>query len=226
ALVDISTLNANVMWELGVRHALKPRHTIMICEKEQMSSIPFDIHHFVVHQYTHTEEGIPHKEVERFKTHLTGIVTGVLNQNPQRDDSPVFTYLENELMSKNLKMETFDMEAEEPVQESFADLLKKAEEAKDKKAFKEALALFSRAKTYAEENMSLRENLDFIISRMALCTYKSKHPNELEALVNAKIVLQDLKPHQSNDVEVLGLTGAINKRLYELTQDITYLDHA
>ena len=41
ALVDISTLNANVMWELGVRHALKPHHTLMICEKEQMSSIPF-----------------------------------------------------------------------------------------------------------------------------------------------------------------------------------------
>jgi nucleoside 2-deoxyribosyltransferase len=38
ALADISTLNANVMWELGVRHALKPKHTIMICEKEQMSS--------------------------------------------------------------------------------------------------------------------------------------------------------------------------------------------
>ena len=53
ALVDISTLNANVMWELGVRHALKPRHTIMICEKEQMSSIPFDVGHFVVLQYTH-----------------------------------------------------------------------------------------------------------------------------------------------------------------------------
>src|ERR1017187_7512852 len=40
ALVDISTLNANVMWELGVRHALKPQHTIMICEKEQMKEIP------------------------------------------------------------------------------------------------------------------------------------------------------------------------------------------
>jgi hypothetical protein len=39
ALADISTLNANVMWELGVRHALKPHYTVMICEKEQMSKI-------------------------------------------------------------------------------------------------------------------------------------------------------------------------------------------
>src|SRR5205085_9919346 len=40
ALVDVSTLNANVMWELGVRHALKEKYTIVICEEEQMSSIP------------------------------------------------------------------------------------------------------------------------------------------------------------------------------------------
>src|SRR5262245_50586384 len=31
AVADLSTLNANVMWELGVRHTLKPRDTIMIC---------------------------------------------------------------------------------------------------------------------------------------------------------------------------------------------------
>src|SRR3954471_22469904 len=46
ALADISTLNANVMWELGVRHALRPHHTIMICEKAQMAAIPFDINSF------------------------------------------------------------------------------------------------------------------------------------------------------------------------------------
>lgn len=224
ALVDISTLNANVMWELGVRHALKPRHTIMICEKEQMSSIPFDINHFVVHQYTHSEEGIPYKEVERFKTHLTKIVKGVLNQNPQRNDSPVFTYLEDELVKQPISKQLFT--SDESKEESLASLLEKAEQAKSQKEFSIALKLFGIAKEHAKDNMTLKDNLPFIVSRQALCTYKSKIPNELESLVNAKIILDELNPQQSNDVEVLGLTGAINKRLYELTSDNSYLDNA
>ena len=226
AIVDISTLNANVMWELGVRHALKPRHTIMICEKEQMSSIPFDVGHFVVLQYAHSEEGIPYKEVERFKKVLTDVVKGVLNQDPQQTDSPVFTFLEDELNKDNL---TVIMELNVPENsstESFASLIERAEEAKKNKDFKKALELFSTAKKFAESNMTLKENLSFIISRQALCTYKSKTPNELESFVNAKIILDELNPKQSNDIEVLGLTGAINKRLFELTDDNSYLEGA
>ncbi|WOD43146.1 hypothetical protein [Hwangdonia lutea] len=92
ALVDISTLNANVMWELGVRHALRPNHTIMICEQEQMGSIPFDVGHFVIHLYTHSDQGIPYKEVERFRAHLTNIIKGVLNQEPKLNDSPYLLF--------------------------------------------------------------------------------------------------------------------------------------
>lgn len=227
-LTDISTLNANVMWELGVRHALKPRHTIMICEKEQMSSIPFDINHFVIHQYTHSEEGIPYKEVERFKTHLIEIIKGILNQSPQKNDSPVFTFLEaelnNHLDSKVILKQPFA--SYETRDDSFASLLEKAEQAKSQKEFVTALKLLRIAKEYARDNMTLKDNLPFIISRQALCTYKSKIPNELESLVNAKIILEELNPQQSNDVEVLGLTGAINKRLYELSSDNSYLDSA
>lgn len=223
ALVDISTLNANVMWELGVRHALKPRHTIMICEKEQMGSIPFDVSHFVVLQYTHSEEGIPYKEVDRFKKVLTDVVNGVLNQDPQQTDSPVFTFLENELKQTNLIEK---MEAENSSTESFASLIEQAEQAKKKKEFEKALNFFATAKKFALSNMTLKDNLPLIVSRQALCTYKSKKPNELESLVNAKIILEELNPQQSNDIEIIGLTGAINKRLYELTSDNSYLENA
>lgn len=221
ALVDISTLNANVMWELGVRHALKPHHTIMICEKEQMGSIPFDVNSFVIHQYTHSEEGIPYKEVERFRSHLKKIVEGALNQNPKIYDSPVFTFLENELNSE----QKIKITAHEPT-ESFSDLLKNAETLKSQKEFSASLNLFQKAKAIAEENMSLRDSLTFIISREALCTYKSKAPNELEALEKARNILGSLQPQQNTDVEILGLTGAINKRLFELTSDLNYLNKA
>lgn len=223
ALVDISTLNANVMWELGVRHALKPCHTIMICEKEQMNSIPFDVGHFVVLQYTHSEEGIPYKEVDRFKKALTDVVNGVQNQNPEQTDSPVFTFLENELNQSNLIKK---MEAENSSTDSFASLIEQAEEAKKKKDFEKALNFFATAKKFALSNMTLKENLSFIISRQALCTYKSKRPTEQKSLEIAKEILKELQPHQTHDIEVLGLSGAIDKRLYELTGNSDDLDNS
>ncbi len=225
-VADISTLNANVMWELGVRHALKPHYTIMICEKEQMSSIPFDVNHFVVHQYAHSEEGIPFKEVDRFKTLLTTIVNGLLNQNPQTTDSPVFTFLKDELNVKSMRSESTDKKNLINESDSFASILDQAEKAKNAKEFDKTLKLLLKAKEFATLNMTLRDNLSFIISRQALCTYKSKKPTEQEALINAKNILDELNPSNSHDVEVLGLSGAINKRLFDLTNDMNYLDNA
>ena len=34
AIADLSTSNENAIYELGVRHALKPRTTIVIAEKQ------------------------------------------------------------------------------------------------------------------------------------------------------------------------------------------------
>jgi hypothetical protein len=226
-VADISTLNANVMWELGLRHALQPHYTILMCEKEQMASIPFDINHFVVHQYTHSEEGIPYKEVDRFRTHLKGIMNGLINQNPKLVDSPVFTFLEKEKADIQLLggvnvFEKFDPYAGE----SFAGIMQKAEAAKNEKDFDKALELFGVAEKHAKNNMTLRDNISFIVSRQALCTYKSKRPNEQDALVNANVILETLNPNESMDAEVIGLSGAINKRLYELTHTQKYLENA
>ncbi len=221
ALVDLSTLNANVMWELGVRHALKPRHTVMICEKEQMSSIPFDIKSFVVHQYTHSEEGIPHKEVARFTKYLKELVEKLSNPEASTTDSPVFTFLGESMPTV--------VNEPDPVEEqgmSFSDLLRKAEEAKSKKDFKQAYTLFAKAKGIASANSTLKDNISFIISRMALCTYQSKDPSEKEALEKAIGILTELDPRQTSDLEVLGLSGAIQKRLYSLTKEMEHLSNA
>lgn len=225
AIADISTLNANVMWELGVRHALKPHHTIMICEKEQMGNIPFDVNHFVIHKYTHSEEGIPFKEVERFKNHLKEIITGILNQEPKITDSPVHTFLNDTLTEKTISEATTQYD-NLLGSESFASLMEKAETAKKRKDFRIALEYFTIAKKCADKNMTLKGNLPLIISRLAFCTYKLKEPNELEAFIKAKIILDELKPLQSQDIEVLGLSGAINKRLYEITGKDEYIENA
>lgn len=222
ALVDLSTLNANVMWELGVRHALKQRFTILICEKEQMSSIPFDVNSFIIHQYAHSEEGIPYMEVERFRKHLTAVVQGVLNQDPPVIDSPVHTFLAD-AGSSGIKTIKADTTMKKP---SFADIMKEAEDRKNERKYEAALELLAEAKKFALANMSLKDNLSLIICRQALNTYKLEKPNKLEAFVKAKAILDELKPDTSPDTEVLGLSGAISKRLFELTEDNTYLNSA
>lgn len=214
AIVDVSTLNANVMWELGVRHALKSKYTVMICEKEQLASLPFDIGHFVVLPYAHSEEGIPYKEVDRFRGVLTGVLNGLINDDGPATDSPVFTFLD---MDKRPTTSTGP---------SYADLKARAEEAKKKNDFAAAIGLFTQAKDVAAANMALKDELPFLISRLALCTYKAQQPNALEALRNAQIILAELQPATSNDPEVLGLNGAIRKRLFDLGKDPKDLDAA
>lgn len=232
AVVDLSTLNANVMWELGVRHALRDKHTIMICEKEQMSSIPFDVNSFVIHQYVHSEEGIPFTEVERFRNELKRVVEGILNQNPERIDSPVFTFLSHQTNKTSPTEKDIDfiekLTTATPIQEphTFESLMSEAETAKNQKRYADALALLAQAKEYAVSNMTLRDNLSLIICRQALNTYKLASPGPEEAFVKAKAILDELSPDNSQDVEVLGLSGAINKRLFELTNQSNYLDLA
>lgn len=92
-LADISTLNTNVIYELGIRHALRPYTTIIISENKLMQDLPFDINHTIIHQYEHLEKDIGHTEVLRFKNLLKNIVKPLIEK--PKTDSPVYTFLNN-----------------------------------------------------------------------------------------------------------------------------------
>lgn len=111
-------------------------------------------------------------------------------------------------------------------QQSFELIIEKAEESKQNKQYEKALELLGLAKERIKGNAKLNNHLPFIISRQALCTYKLKKPTELEALKKGLAILEALKPSLSQDVEIIGLSGAMNKRMFEITQEIKYLDHA
>ena len=69
----------------------------------------------------------------------------------------------------------------------------------------------------------------YIIRRLALVTYKGIHETpeaEIAALNEARHLLAGLQPSISNDTETLGLWGAVHKRLWKKTQDVTTLDKA
>jgi tetratricopeptide (TPR) repeat protein len=56
-IADLTDLNPNVFYELGVRHALRRSGTILLCDKSITSTIPFDINQYKVIQYEGTLPG-------------------------------------------------------------------------------------------------------------------------------------------------------------------------
>lgn len=211
-IADISTLNPNVLYELGIRHAVRKATTLIIAEKELQ--YPFDISHLIIDSYEHLGKAIDYDEVMRFRKLLSEKVK-TLSENPGVD-SPLYTLL------PNLQTPTFTQEEIEEIKEgvkeerSASDLLTQADEARKSGNFPLAIELLNEVRSLLPRN-------DYIIQKLALVTYKSELPNKGTALFNAESILEVLKPEKTTDPETLGLSGAINKRLYELYGEVMYL---
>jgi O-acetyl-ADP-ribose deacetylase (regulator of RNase III) len=85
ALVDTSTLNANVFYELGVRHALKRGITILI--HREGTTWPFNIAGLKSIKYTTNPRG-----VEEAKQKIRAFITNALDE-PDHTDSLVYKVL-------------------------------------------------------------------------------------------------------------------------------------
>jgi hypothetical protein len=90
-VADLSTSNPNAMFELGVRHALRPRSTVVIAESKFTN--PFDVNHIVIRRYTHLESDIGYDEVMRMRKEL-GDLLAAIGKNT-RPDSPVYSSIQN-----------------------------------------------------------------------------------------------------------------------------------
>src|SRR5262249_8714957 len=88
-IADLSTSNANAIYELGVRHALRPHTTIVIAEKN--FKFPFDIGHLLIRPYTHLGDGIDAEDAETARAGLKKAIRELTDKN--ESDSPVYTFL-------------------------------------------------------------------------------------------------------------------------------------
>ncbi len=85
-VVDITTSNANVYYELGVRHALAKSVTVLIRRKG--TTIPFNIQGLQVVEYDQAKFG----SIERAKSRILQIIKNGLDQ--RHNDSPVHAVLD------------------------------------------------------------------------------------------------------------------------------------
>jgi hypothetical protein len=222
-IADLSTSNPNAFYELGVRHALRPYTTIIIAESKLI--YPFDVNHITIRQYEHMGDGIDYGEVLRFKGVIKDAIVQIL-QRPE-NDSPVYVFL-NGLNPPALAATVAAIAAAAPVTNdpTIGVLMEQVESAKKSGNWVGAKALLTSVRLMKQDATQVRGEDPYIIQQLALATYKSAQPTARQALEEARGILSELDPAASHDTETLGLWGAVHKRLYEMTQDRTYLDAA
>ncbi len=247
-IADLSTANVNAFYELGIRHALKKRTTIVISEDKY--SYPFDLNHVKITSYTHLGEAIDYEEVLRFQGVLGDTIDAVLNiENP---DSPIYTYLHeltpplfqinstiNNTITKKLVDETtgkiakennldevedkeISIKAENDNQ-TFGFLIDQAEDALQERNYPVAKAFFQTALALMPGESN---NNPYLVQRLAFTTYKTRLPDEITALNDAIKLLSRLDIERTNDTETVSLAGRIEKELFEKGQGVQHLAYS
>jgi hypothetical protein len=241
-VADLSTSNRNAIYELGVRHALRPYTTVVIAEEKIMKSPFFDLNHIVIRQYQHLGEDIGVSEAQRFTTELTAAIQKIMAIEPElRRDSPVYKFIErltppsiaaevrvaNAVASASVEMVGAGTPAHSELMQRVDEAQKKGDWVKAKMLLEEIREMRRIGASEASADQQVENSEDpYILQRLALATYKSKYPSPEEALKSARDLLTLLEPQTSNDTETLGLWGSVHKRLWELTKEGNYLDEA
>jgi hypothetical protein len=242
-VADLSTSNRNALYELGVRHALRPYTTVIIAEQEMMNRPTFDLSHLLIRQYRHLGEDIGVSEARRFTSELTAAIRQILATKPElRKDSPVYKFIERltppsiapaagAAAAAGDSTRNLAAAAAPPAHSELMQRVDEAQKAgnwvKAKVLLEEIREMRMAGASDAAPDQPLESSEDpDILQRLALATYKSDYPSREEALKAARDLLTLLEPRTSNDTETLGLWGSVHKRLWELTHESSYLDEA
>lgn len=212
-IADISTLNQNAIYELGLRHAMKPKSTIILCEELTIEKYPFfDISMNPQIRY-HREKIITDTEYRiNLQDKLENILISCIKSEPDYIDSPVFDFKLYEIqplvqLHKN----------ENTTENSIRTIIKEAETLKENQEYEEA-----EKKYFQILKFSFDED---ILSQYILCRYKKELTlnNLLSTLAyaNGKIDLTT-----TTNENLLGIIAAINKQIFYLTKNSRYLEQA
>lgn len=215
-VADISTGNVNAVYELGVRHALRPYSTIIM--KERDGRLHFDFDHVVTFRYEHLGADIEAREATRARRELAELIGSVIAA--KEADSPVYQWLPQlqrpKLSEEEIEAMVDDTEANE---RRLSVYVRSGKEASSASRHADAAKAFANAHAISPEE-------PYFIQQWALATYKSSSPSEEAALLEGLEIIDALEPDTSNDPETLGITGAMHKRLWMLKGERGSLDKA
>ena len=209
-IADLTTLNPNAIYELGVRHGVKRYHTVIMMETSDQFF--FDLNHIRTITYTyHKKKELFDTEAKQIRDRLKKVILNI--EAIEQIDSPLYKFVNDLQEPQRRELKAAMPKALKPIFER----IKEATDLKKKEKYKEAFALF-------EELAKDIPSDPFFKQQMALCTYKQDLPSTIESLEKAYRILEPIS--ETIDPETNGLIGAIYKRRFGITNQPDDIDRA
>jgi tetratricopeptide (TPR) repeat protein len=229
-LVDMSIDNANVFYELGVRHAFRKRGIVHI--QAGRSYMPFDIFSVRTIPYHVTPEGVPDPAfLEKDKAAIARIARATWSSEPERIHSPIFNLLtsltETDRRSLRTPLATgFWREYNEwkervtiaQRQKRIGDILLLTEEIKNPLIKEEAIAEAGRALANMGRNElaldQYRKGLGINSRNPFFRREEAFHLNRLGKVDEAIVKIESIMADNPNDGEAIAYLGRIYKEMW------------
>ena len=206
-IADISTMNVNAIYELGARHALKPRSTILLCAKEKEKEFKFfDIAYVPIIFYEHNGTFLKEDVICQTKKQLNNFLDFAINDDTNVPDNPIYRALNENHVYVNDKASN----------NTIYELYKSARALLDDNNFEDALVILNNlyATDPSEENLLL----------LVLAKYKiAEKNNSCKALIECiNLIKQNTDLENSTSEYLYGRLAAICLRAYNLSGDSAY----
>ena len=206
-IADISTMNVNAIYELGARHALKPRSTILLCAKEKEKEFKFfDITYVPIIFYEHNGTFIRDDVIGQTKNQLNSFLDFVINTSTNVPDNPIYRALNENHVYNNDKLSN----------NTIYEMYKKARNLLDDNNFQDALVILDELYT----NDPSEENLLLLVLAKYKIAEKNNSCKDLIECIN--LIKQNTDIENSTSEYLFGRLAAICLRVYNLSDDPEY----
>lgn len=204
-IADITTLNQNAIYELGMRHAMRPKSTIILCDKKTLQNNSFFDLTFNPHIIYDSERQKEIDEINKITNILKNVIETCKASDESYVDSPVFSYgIYNHIRNNTQPNSTLCSLSLRQLLNQGKALIENEQYEAAEKIYKQIL------QNYKYDDVEV------------YCSYiLSMYKKELSEgnLNNAFEVLQKYINLETTTCEnALGIAGAIHLRLFELTK--------
>lgn len=209
-VADITALNQNAIYELGMRHAMKPKSTIIMCDKKTLQNNNFFDLTFNPHLTYNSDCQKDIDEIKRVKHALTKIIETCKNSGEDYIDSPVFSY-------GIYKSSVAQMHVNEKTPKTtLRNLIEKGASLIENEQYQDAEAIYRQVL----EDCKYQDN--DVVCSYVLTMYKKELSFD-----NLSLALEVLKKYIDLETttceNALGIAASINLELFSIISEATYL---